>query len=141
MQLFVCVDGSESAERALAWATDLATRLHATVVLAHVVPDPVYVVAPETAAMLGPMPHEIRERLAAVAEHDWAAPLRRAGVDYDIVLLDGPIAHTLLDEAERRGADLVVLGRRGLSGVKSLILGSVSNQVTHHSTLPVVVIP
>lgn len=48
-------------------------------------------------------------------------------------------ARALLDTAE--GDDLLVVGSRGLGGFKGLLLGSVSDQVVHHATGPVVVVP
>jgi nucleotide-binding universal stress UspA family protein len=51
----------------------------------------------------------------------------------------GSPSEALIDAA--LGADLVVLGTRGLGGFKRLLLGSVSTQVVHHAHVPVVVIP
>ena len=45
----------------------------------------------------------------------------------------------LVDRAD--GADLVVVGSRGLGGFKGLLLGSVGHQVSHHAPCPVIVIP
>lgn len=47
----------------------------------------------------------------------------------------------IVDAADREDARAIVVGSRGLSGVKSALLGSVANGVVHHSTRPVVVIP
>lgn len=47
-------------------------------------------------------------------------------------------AHAILEAA--KDADLVVVGARGLGGVKELVLGSVSKHVVHHSSVPVVVV-
>ena len=55
------------------------------------------------------------------------------------VLVAGGAAGAIL--AEAKDASLVVVGARGLGGIKSLLLGSVSHQVAHHAPCPVVVIP
>jgi nucleotide-binding universal stress UspA family protein len=49
--------------------------------------------------------------------------------------------HTILDVANEYNAGLVVLGARGLSTFKSIVLGSVSHSVTQHAHLPVLVVP
>jgi nucleotide-binding universal stress UspA family protein len=53
----------------------------------------------------------------------------------------GTVAATILSEAAAIDADAVVMGSRGLSGLKSLLLGSVSNAVLQHADRPVVVVP
>jgi len=51
------------------------------------------------------------------------------------------IAATILAEADEVGASAIVLGSRGLTGVKSLLLGSVSHAVLQHADRPVIVVP
>jgi nucleotide-binding universal stress UspA family protein len=48
---------------------------------------------------------------------------------------------TIVDAAERDGADLVVMGTRGLSGVRSALMGSVSHKVAQHVLCPVLIVP
>lgn len=50
-------------------------------------------------------------------------------------------AHEGVAAADQADAQAIVVGSRGLSAVKSALLGSVANGVVHHSTRPVVVIP
>ena len=54
-------------------------------------------------------------------------------------MVPGGPATALLDAAE--GADLVVVGRRGLGGFGRLLLGSASEHVARHAACPVVVVP
>jgi nucleotide-binding universal stress UspA family protein len=48
---------------------------------------------------------------------------------------------TIVDAAERDGADLVVMGTRGQSGVRSLLLGGTSRHVAQHTRSPVLIVP
>ena len=51
------------------------------------------------------------------------------------------VARAILAEADRVGADAIVMGSRGLTGVKSLLLGSVSHETLQHADRTVVVVP
>jgi nucleotide-binding universal stress UspA family protein len=51
------------------------------------------------------------------------------------------ICHTIRDVADQYDAELIVLGARGLSTFKSIVLGSVSHSVAHHAHLPVLIVP
>lgn len=51
------------------------------------------------------------------------------------------VAEAILVEAEELGASAIVVGTRGLTGLKSVLLGSVSHGVLHHAHIPVLVVP
>jgi len=62
----------------------------------------------------------------------------RPSLQVEALALEGQPADVLLEQGA--DAELIVVGRRGLGGFKSLLLGSVSQQVVHHATCPVVVV-
>ncbi len=70
---------------------------------------------------------EIAQHLLEMAKND----ARRRGIK-DIVthVLDGDPAKAILDAAKKAGADCIILGSRGLGGLKGLLLGSVSHKVS-----------
>ena len=61
-----------------------------------------------------------------------AADTKREGVSTQIHNVDGDPADVLLTVAEATDADLLVIGNRGMTGVKRFVLGSVPNKVSHH---------
>jgi nucleotide-binding universal stress UspA family protein len=69
--------------------------------------------------------------------------LRAKGCDAQPAAIEsvGAVWRTILEEADSRDAAVIVLGTRGLTGVRSLVLGSVSHGVVNHSHRPVLVIP
>jgi nucleotide-binding universal stress UspA family protein len=88
----------------------------------------------------GPVGSAVRE----VAD-EGAARARQAGLNAEAVVARGAsaedIAKTLCDLAETRDATLVVVGRRGMSRLKELVLGSVSNAAIHDGRRAVLVVP
>ncbi len=140
MERILCgVDGSEGAQRALRWAVAEAARRDATLVLVHAWELPPVVAYPFAA---GPMFETAALEDAAHKVMRDAVSQARA-IDADVALesavVHGPPATVLLQAAEK--ADLVVVGSRGRGGFAGLLLGSVSQQVVHHSPCPVVVVP
>src|SRR5581483_5209332 len=135
----VGVDGSEGSLTALKFALDEARARQAdvTAICAWHVPRRLYT------ANFVPMPIE---------KSDYAEPakatLRKsleslngelAGVEVNAVVREGQAAEVLTDEA--RGADLLVVGSRGLGGFRGLLLGSVSQQCASHASCPVTIVP
>jgi nucleotide-binding universal stress UspA family protein len=84
----------------------------------------------------------VRGQADAVAD-DGARRATEAG--FDAVGLaeqtHGSTWSTIVDVAKDRGVEVIVVGARGHSGVRSLLLGSVSNGVVHHARVPVLVLP
>lgn len=87
-----------------------------------------------------------RERLAEYKQ--WGIDLLReltetaaaAGVRAEYTQLAGNPGRTICEIAANWSADLIVLGSRGLKGLKEMILGSVSNYVTHHAPCSVLIV-
>jgi nucleotide-binding universal stress UspA family protein len=55
-------------------------------------------------------------------------------------IISGPASQVIVDEAERWGADLIVMGSRGLGAWNRLLLGSVSSVVVHHAKCSVEIV-
>jgi nucleotide-binding universal stress UspA family protein len=65
---------------------------------------------------------------------------RGAGVGVNIYPRQGDPADAILDVAEEREADLIVVGNKGMTGAKRILLGSVPNKVSHHAPCSVLII-
>jgi nucleotide-binding universal stress UspA family protein len=131
--VLVAYDGSESARRALDAAAKLAHNGVALTVVSVAEPLPR---VGRAAPLLLPEEDEERKRELAEAR----AMLKGRGVEAAVVERRGDAATMILDEAEAEGADLIVLGTRGLGAGKRWLLGSVSTKVLHHASCNVLVV-
>ncbi len=135
-RILLATDGSPDAQQALAYASDLALRDGARVIVVHAF-DPVPAYLGDTAK------ERLLARHIAAGEEvatESAATLQDAGVDVIVEILEGPPADAILKVAEVRGCDLIVMGSRGHGTLASLLLGSVSHRVLAHARIPVMII-
>ena len=136
----VGIDGSAGASNALRWAIEEAELRDAVVEAVSCWQVPGWFTL-EGGGI------DERKRLASAFAKDAASTLADAvgaelgarSVRVQQRTVEGSAAEALLDAA--LGADLLVVGSRGLGGFKGLLLGSVSSQCLHHAPCPVVVIP
>jgi len=141
-------DGSDDARAAIEQAGKLLGGGRATVV---VVWERFVEVLAHTGAGLGMVAPMVdyaeidaaTEESARQRAEEGAKLARDAGFEADATsrVRETSIAEAILAEADAVTADAIVLGTRGLTGVKSVVLGSVSHAVLHHADRPVVVVP
>src|SRR3954469_7399713 len=66
--------------------------------------------------------------------------VRSAGVEVETFAREGDPADAILDVAEERDADLIVVGNKGMTGARRFLLGSVPNKVSRHAPCSVLII-
>jgi nucleotide-binding universal stress UspA family protein len=141
--IVVGTDGSETAAKAVRQAADLAKQIGASLDLVSAY-EPVSSSrlreekrdAPEDMQwMVNP-----REDVDATLQ-DAAETVRELGVtEVHTFAREGDPADAILDVAEERGADLIVVGNKGMTGAKRFLLGSVPNKISHHAPCSVLII-
>ena len=144
-RLLLCYDGSEAARHAIERAADLL-RTRRAVVLTVWQPGAVlgsFAWAGATESMLNYV--ELDRAAAELSERivsEGARVAQDAGMQAEqlAVKAAGPVWKTILDTAERYDASTIVIGSRGLTGVRSMLLGSVSTAVVQHADRPTLVI-
>jgi nucleotide-binding universal stress UspA family protein len=133
--MVVGTDGSETAQEAVRQASDLAKRLDAKIHLVSAYePVPEGRLREERQWMVNP-----REDVSATLA-EAAKALEEQGVKVETHAREGDPADAILDVAEEQGADLIVVGNKGMTGAKRFLLGSVPNKVSHHAPCSVMII-
>lgn len=135
-RIVVGIDASAGSLKALRWALEEAGLRGADLELVHSFPTPELVTLPAIVTL--PSDEELRKAAEAVLEDALVEVGGSGGVPVILTVRSGPAAGVLTEVAQ--GADLLVVGARGLGGFRGLLLGSVTHAVVAHSPCPVVVI-
>jgi nucleotide-binding universal stress UspA family protein len=139
-RIVVGTDFSEGSDAAMAQAFSFAVALHAVVDLVHVI-EPGILIAPVS---LGAMP--LADGPALFEEIDRAlssraAEAQAAGLVCQTNSLQGFPPGELVRHAKKTGADLIVVGTHGRTGIAHAVLGSNAERVVQRASCPVLVIP
>jgi nucleotide-binding universal stress UspA family protein len=136
-----CYDGSEPSRHALRTASKILGEKPSMVLT--VWHSAWVAIAAAPYAMLSPETMERVDTDSAAAANAMAAEGAAliAGATPHIEQTTGPVWECVLEFAHRHGAELIVAGSRGLTPIKSTVLGSVSHGLVNHSHTPVMVIP
>jgi nucleotide-binding universal stress UspA family protein len=134
MKIMVCHDGSEPAQRALEKTVELFSDFKAELFIVTVVEPPL-----DASSVDEDRYEEWRSKrdadLKAAAE--WAAS---RGINVDAILAIGDPRRMILEAAESKAPDMLVVGKRGGGQVDKMVLGSVSAYIVRHAHCPVTVI-
>ena len=138
-RILVPLDFSRHADSVLEWAAHLAQEHGSRLLLLHAYHLPVEFQQPEGAYL----PQDFWASVKAEAEQNlrrYAEPLRAQGLSADIIVREGYPATVIEQEAVDQRADLIVIGTRGLSGLKHLLLGSIAERVVQKAPCPVLTV-
>ncbi len=143
-RILVPLDGSELAKQALPLAAELATCANAELILLEAVAPMTEIYAgvrplgrsiPQYADALAALRHQATRELDTLA-----GELRRQHLPVKVAVVNGHAAEVIIDEAARRGADLIVMATHGYSGLRRWAMGSVADKVLHATTTPLVLV-
>ena len=140
--IVVGTDGSPTASEAVRQATELARSVGAKVYLVSA-----YEPVPEGRLRdeRQQVPHDLQWMVSAREDVEQTlersgGTLSQAGVEVETLAREGDPADAILDVAEEKRADLIVVGNKGMTGAKRFLLGSVPNKVSHHAPCSVMII-
>jgi nucleotide-binding universal stress UspA family protein len=136
--ILVPVDGSEQSLKAIVFAADLARHYNAVIHLLHVfkltiIPEGLgeYVVSDRVQL------RALGDKIIAEAEEE----TKGHGIEHiEATVVEGDPAERIISYAKEHDVDIIVIGSRGLGTFKGLLLGSVSNKVTHRADRTCVIV-
>jgi nucleotide-binding universal stress UspA family protein len=151
-KILVPVDGSDHSQRALETAIEVASKFRGNLTLIHVYQVPVRpVVIPEPTTLTPPpvtviAPAEVAKVAEAAREaamkilKDGEERAKAAGLDVEIMLKEGNASQEILKIVKEGDFGLIVMGARGISKLKEILVGSVSDDVIRNASCPVLIV-
>lgn len=169
-KILVAVDGSDNGRKALDFAAEISAKIGGDLTIVHVLmhgraaaefdrlAEAEHIIR-HTASTVIPNSRDLPPSMTEYLSHPEADRARAVAEIGDYLLRtaqetaeaagarnvstrseDGDYADQILDVADEIGADLIVIGRRGLGRVRSLLLGSVSNKITQNAECSVLAV-
>lgn len=141
MKILVAVDFSNRIAEVIEQAKKVAQTPNSKVWLIHVTPpDPDFVgysVGPQSERDF--VAHKFRDEHKMLQEY--AKEFHSQGIECTALLVQGSTVTTIVEESKKLSVDIIVMGTHNKSAVMKIILGSTSEGVLKHSTLPVLLVP
>lgn len=138
-KIIVAYDGSPNSKKALQFGGEIAKELGADLTLVSVIDDDFSIFGGEFDVREFQQMQQAREDFGKKALADGTAQADKLGLKVTTALLIGNPAEELIQYGQRENVYLIVVGSRGLGGFKSLVLGSVTQNILSHSSIPVLV--
>ena len=141
MNILVSLDISESTDKVVDAAKQLAEAMSAKLYLMHVAePEPDFIgygVGPQT--VRDSVSEEFHKEHALIQE--LAESLRQKSLDVKGLLIQGSTVEAILKQADKLKAQMIVMGSHGRGAIYKMLVGSVSEGVLHGAKCPVLVVP
>ena len=141
--ILIPVDGSEGAKKALEVACQLANQTNATLHILHIPEE----LAQEAVLVWGigavaiEASRQEREEVGKQVVDKAAESARAQGItQIETVIGQGDPARVIVNESRQRGVEAIVMGSRGLSDLRGLVVGSVSHKVSHIADCTVITV-
>ncbi len=139
-RIVVATDFSDTATLALDRAIEIAYRHKSEIALVHVMHSEIPPLAAPEMVVIPPNYEDLIQEACLEGLHHTADRVRDAGIDVSEHLERGRAAPSISEAANALGADLILIGTRGNTGFKNLLLGSVAEEVVRIAQCPVLTV-
>ena len=131
-KILVAVDGSESSSKAAEKSIDLAEKHGADLIA-------LYIVAPNiNFSQAFYFAEENGQKIVDDVKHEASA--KKLNVQTEVLMDVGAVSKAIVEYAEKNNVNLIVIGTKGISGIKRMLVGSTASEVVKYSHCPVMVV-
>ena len=131
-KILVAVDGSETSSKAEENASELAEKYGADLIALYIVPPNI------KSSEIFDLAKQYGQKIVDEVKHEASA--KKLNVQTEVLWDVGSVTKAIVEYAENNNVNLIVLGTRGISGIKRMLLGSTASGVVTYSHCPVMVV-
>lgn len=139
-KILLAYDGSKASNKALERTIELAkVTPGSSVYVVHAYDFPRFFIG----EAIAPVPASVNKDyydLAVQTTEEVKSRLEAEGLNATVDMVQGPPAEVVLKYAKEQAVDVIVIGSRGLGGIREFVLGSVSHNVVQNARIPVLVV-
>lgn len=133
-------DGSENSKKALTYVKDMAEKFQAKVTVLNAYDISIMLDNYEiNTAIYGQVLESLQENSLSILE-DSKKELENLCSSVETVSLQEKASQAIIDIANQKNCDLIIMSSQGLGTIKGLFFGSISNYVLHHSSIPLLIL-
>ncbi len=150
-KILIALDYDPTSQKVAETGFMMAKSMNAEVTLMHVIAEPVYYASAEYSPIMGLsgplnssgfMSIETEAEIKKVSQHFLDKSKKHLGDDaIQTFVTEGDFADSILDTAKTIHADIIVMGSHSRKWLEEILLGSVTEKVLHHTTIPLFIVP
>jgi nucleotide-binding universal stress UspA family protein len=149
-KVLIALDYNPTAQKVAEVGFSMAKSMNAEVVLLHVITDPVFYSTEEYSPIMGftgytytgeVQPGSVDGLKTATLEYLDKSKQHLGDNTIQTIVKEGDFADTILETAKEVNADIIVIGSHSRKWLENIVMGSVTEKVLHHTSLPLFIIP
>jgi nucleotide-binding universal stress UspA family protein len=149
-KVLIALDYDPTAQKVAEFGFAMAKAMNAEIALLHVISDPVYYSSVNYSPIMGftgfmdmdPQQLNINEELKKASQHFLEKSKHHLGdKTIETLVKEGDCADSIIKTAEELHADIIVMGSHSQKWLENIIMGSVTEKVLHHTSIPLFIIP
>jgi nucleotide-binding universal stress UspA family protein len=149
-KVLIALDYNPTAQKVAEVGFSMAKSMKAEVILLHVISDPVFYSTAGYSPIMGfegyidmtPMQLENVNGLKDASLHYLNKSKQHLGDNtIQTIVKEGDFADSILEAANEVGADIIVIGSHSRKWLENIVMGSVTEKVLHHTTIPLFIVP
>jgi len=149
-KVLIALDYNPTAQKVAEVGFSMAKSMNAEVILLHVISDPVYYSSTEYSPIMGfsgymdmgELQLDSVDGLKKASQHFLDKSIQHLGDKAILTLVkEGDFAESILEAAKEVHADIIVVGSHSRKWLENIVMGSVTEKVLHHTSIPLLIVP